>query len=67
MRVLTGEQFLVRVFIGESDKWHHRSLAHSVLRCISSAKGAGPPQVFRADSRRSGEKQVCAFRRSVIR
>lgn len=30
MRVLTGEQVLVRIFIGESDRWHHQSL-HTAL------------------------------------
>ncbi len=31
MRVLDGEATLVRVFIGESDQWHHRSLALAVI------------------------------------
>lgn len=31
MRVLDGEATLVRVFIGESDQWHHRSLALAVV------------------------------------
>ncbi len=31
MRVLDGEGTLVRVFIGESDQWHHRSLALAVV------------------------------------
>lgn len=31
MRVLDGEATQVRVFIGESDQWHHRSLALSVV------------------------------------
>ena len=26
MRVLDGEQFLVRIFLGESDQWEHRPL-----------------------------------------
>ncbi|HSQ00418.1 MAG TPA: DUF190 domain-containing protein [Candidatus Dormibacteraeota bacterium] len=30
MRVLSGEQVLVRIFIGESDRWHHQSL-HTAL------------------------------------
>ena len=29
MRVLDGDQFLVRIFLGESDKWHHTPLARS--------------------------------------
>jgi uncharacterized protein len=31
MRVLDGEGTLVRVFIGESDQWHHRPLALAVV------------------------------------
>jgi PII-like signaling protein len=31
MRVLDGEQVLVRIFIGESDKWHHRPLSMAIL------------------------------------
>jgi uncharacterized protein len=31
MRVLDGEATLVRVFIGESDQWHHRSLALAMI------------------------------------
>ncbi|HTG31690.1 MAG TPA: DUF190 domain-containing protein [Thermoanaerobaculia bacterium] len=31
MRVLDGEATLVRVFIGESDQWHHRSLSLAVV------------------------------------
>ena len=31
MRVLDGEQFLVRILLGESDKWHHVPLARAVL------------------------------------
>jgi PII-like signaling protein len=31
MRVLDGEATLVRVFIGESDQWHHRSLALALI------------------------------------
>jgi uncharacterized protein len=31
MRVLDGEATLVRVFIGESDQWHHRSLALAIV------------------------------------
>jgi PII-like signaling protein len=30
MRVLEGEQTLVRIFIGDEDKWHHQPL-HRVL------------------------------------
>jgi PII-like signaling protein len=31
MRILDGEATLVRVFIGEGDQWHHRSLALAVI------------------------------------
>ncbi len=31
MRVLNGEQVLVRIFIGESDKWHHQPLHVALL------------------------------------
>lgn len=31
MRVLDGEGTLVRVFVGESDLWHHRPLALSIV------------------------------------
>lgn len=41
MRVLDGEQVLVRVFIGESDKWHHQSLRHALLERIKKEGLAG--------------------------
>jgi hypothetical protein len=41
MRVLSGEQILVRVFIGESDKWHHRSLASALLERLREEHFAG--------------------------
>jgi PII-like signaling protein len=41
MRVLTGEQVLVRVFIGESDRWHHRSLATALVERLRSEHFAG--------------------------
>jgi PII-like signaling protein len=41
MRVLSGEQILVRVFIGESDKWHHRSLATALLERLREERFAG--------------------------
>src|ERR1700739_4543765 len=31
MRVLDGEQVLVRIFIGESDRWRHQALSHAIL------------------------------------
>lgn len=41
MRVLNGEQVLVRVFIGESDKWHHRSLASALIERLRKEQFAG--------------------------
>lgn len=41
MRVLTGEQVLVRVFIGESDKWRHRSLATTLIERLRKEHFAG--------------------------
>jgi PII-like signaling protein len=41
MRILTGEQVLVRVFIGESDKWHHRSLASALVERLREERFAG--------------------------
>src|SRR5262249_37094451 len=32
MRVLDGEQVLVRIFIGESDRWHHQPLWAALLQ-----------------------------------
>ena len=41
MRVLSGEQVLVRVFIGESDKWHHRPLTTALLERLRKDGFAG--------------------------
>ena len=41
MRVLDGEQFLVRIFLGESDKWHHRPLARAILEHLRAEGFAG--------------------------
>ena len=41
MRVLTGEQILVRVFIGESDRWHHQSLAAALVERLRREHFAG--------------------------
>lgn len=46
MRVLDGEQVLVRVFIGESDKWHHRPLSVALLERLRREGFAGA-SVFR--------------------
>jgi PII-like signaling protein len=41
MRVLTGEQMLVRVFVGESDRWHHQSLATALVERLRREGFAG--------------------------
>lgn len=46
MRILDGEQILVRVLIGESDKWEHQSLWSALLERIRKEGFAGAT-VFR--------------------
>ena len=41
MRVLDGQQTLVRVFIGESDKWHHQPLHRALLERLRREGFAG--------------------------
>jgi hypothetical protein len=41
MRVLDGDQFLVRIFLGESDKWHHMPLARAILERLRAGGFAG--------------------------
>lgn len=41
MRVLDGEQSLVRIFLGESDSWHHRPLARALLERLRAEGFAG--------------------------
>jgi PII-like signaling protein len=41
MRVLDGEQLLVRIFIGESDTWHHRPLHRALLERLRADGFAG--------------------------
>lgn len=41
MRVLSGEQVLVRVFLGESDKWHHQPLHVALLERLRKEGFAG--------------------------
>lgn len=41
MRVLTGEQILVRIFIGESDRHGHQSLATALLERLRKEGFAG--------------------------
>lgn len=47
MRVLDGEQLLVRVFIGESDRWKHQPLATAILERLRREGFAGAT-VFQA-------------------
>ncbi len=41
MRILDGEQVLVRIFIGEGDKWHHRPLSEALLERLRKDGFAG--------------------------
>ena len=41
MRVLEGEQWLVRIFIGESDRWHGRPLADALVERLRKEGFAG--------------------------
>ena len=41
MRVLSGEQVLVRVFIGESDRWRHQPLHLALLQRLRQEGFAG--------------------------
>jgi PII-like signaling protein len=41
MRVLDGDQFLVRIFLGESDKWHRTPLARAILERLRAEGFAG--------------------------
>ena len=41
MRVLDGEQFLVRIFLGESDTWHHTPLSRALLERLRAEGFAG--------------------------
>lgn len=46
MRVLTGEQTMVRIFFGESDRWHHQPLETALLERLRREGFAGAT-VFR--------------------
>jgi hypothetical protein len=46
MRILDGEQFLVRVFIGESDQWRHQPLSNALVERLRREGFAGAT-VFR--------------------
>ncbi len=41
MRVLDGDQFLVRIFVGESDKHHHAPLHRALLERLRAEGFAG--------------------------
>lgn len=41
MRILEGEQFLARIFFGESDRWHHRPLAEALVERLRHEGFAG--------------------------
>lgn len=41
MRVLSGEQVLVRIFIGESDRWRHQSLRAALVERLRREGFAG--------------------------
>jgi PII-like signaling protein len=41
MRVLDGEQVLIRIFIGESDRWHHAPLHRALLERLRKEGFAG--------------------------
>ena len=41
MRTLHGEQTLVRIFIGESDRWHHQPLHVALLERLRKEGFAG--------------------------
>jgi PII-like signaling protein len=41
MRVLDGEQVLARIFVGETDKWHHRPLYRALVERLRKEGFAG--------------------------
>lgn len=41
MRVLEGEQWMVRIFIGESDRWHGQPLANALVERLRKEGFAG--------------------------
>ncbi len=49
MRVLTGEQMMVRIFFGESDKWRHQPLDIALLERLRREGFAGAT-VFRGSA-----------------
>lgn len=49
MRVLEGEQVMVRIFFGESDRWHHQPLETALLERLRKEGFAGAT-VFRGEA-----------------
>jgi len=45
MRILDGEQTLVRIFVGEGDLWHHRPLAGALLEKLRAEGFAGATMI----------------------
>ena len=41
MRVLDGQQVMARIFIGESDKWHHQPLYRALVERLRKEGFAG--------------------------
>jgi PII-like signaling protein len=41
VRVLDGEQLLVRIFLGDSDTWHHKPLSRALLERLRAEGFAG--------------------------
>ena len=41
MRILDGQQFLVRIFLGESDQYHHTPLSRALLERLRREGYAG--------------------------
>ncbi|HEY6178196.1 MAG TPA: DUF190 domain-containing protein [Kofleriaceae bacterium] len=41
MRILDGEQLLIRIFLGESDRWHHAPLYRALLERLRKEGFAG--------------------------
>jgi PII-like signaling protein len=41
MRVLDGDRLLVRIFLGESDRWHHTPLSRAILERLRTEGFAG--------------------------
>lgn len=41
MRILDGEQVLIRIFLGESDRWQHGALHHALVERLRREGFAG--------------------------